>query len=417
MFQNYNFTVAERFIRYARIDTQSNPQSRSFPSTEKQKQLGQFLVEELKSMNVPDALMDSFGYVYATIPSNSPRPVPVICFCAHMDTSPDCSGAHVEPIIHKSYDGGELILPDDPERPISPSEHPYLKQKIGDDIITASGTTLLGADDKAGIAVIMDMVNFFQLNPAVRHGKIRILFTPDEEIGRGVDKLDLRTLGADFGYTLDAGELGTYEDETFSADAVTIHFFGLSAHPGYAKDKLVNAIKVGASFLDSLPKDELSPESTEGRYGFVHPVRLEGTAEKLTVEFIIRDFMTSKLKGYEDFLKGKMDEALNRFPGSKAEFIVTEQYRNMKEVLDHYPQVSEFAIEAIEKAGLRLRRSSARGGTDGSKLSFMGLPCPNIFTGEMAFHGRHEYVSVQDMQKSVETIVYLAEIWELRTDD
>jgi tripeptide aminopeptidase len=296
-------------------------------------------------------------------------------------------------------------------------EHPYLKEKIGEDIITASGTTLLGADDKAGVAVIMDMVNFFRLNPEARHGKIRILFTPDEEIGRGVDKLDLKTLGADFGYTLDAGEAGTYEDETFSADAVTIHFFGLSAHPGYAKDKLVNAIKVGARFLDSLPKDELSPESTDGRYGFIHPVRIEGAAEKLTIEFIIRDFMTSRLAGYEDFLRGKMEDALARFPGAKAAFSVTEQYRNMKEILDQHPQVSAFAIEAIEKAGLKVRRTSARGGTDGSRLSFMGLPCPNIFTGEMAFHGRHEYVSIQDMQKSVETIVYLAQIWEMRTED
>jgi tripeptide aminopeptidase len=417
MFQNYNFTVAERFIRYARIDTQSNPQSRTFPSSEKQKNLGQLLVEELKSLDIVDGFMDSFGYVYASIPSNSPKAVPVICFCAHMDTSPDCSGADVKPIIHEKYKGGNLILPDAPERPISPDEHPYLNTKIGDDIITASGTTLLGADDKAGVAVIMDMVNFFRLNPDIRHGKIRILFTPDEEIGRGVDKLDLMTLGADFAYTLDAGEAGTYEDETFSADAVTIHFQGLSAHPGYAKDKLLNAIKVGASFLDSLPKGELSPESTEGRYGFVHPVRIEGGAEKLTIEFIIRDFMTSKLAGYEDFLRGKMEDALARYPGARAEFIVTKQYRNMKEILDQNPQISAFAIEAIEKAGLRLRRSSARGGTDGSRLSFMGLPCPNIFTGEMAFHGRHEYVSVQDMQKSVETTVYLAQIWEMRTED
>jgi tripeptide aminopeptidase len=417
MFQNYGFTVAERFMRYARVDTQSNPQSKTYPSSEKQKQLAQLLVAELKEMDVKDAFMDPFGYVYASIPSNSPRPVPVICFCAHMDTSPDCSGANVKPIVHEKYDGGLLYLPDDPERPISSEDHPYLKQKIGDNIITASGTTLLGADDKAGVAVIMDMVNFFRLNPEIRHGRIRILFTPDEEIGRGVDKLDLKTLGADFGYTLDAGESGTYEDETFSADAMTIHFSGRSAHPGYAKDKLVNAIKVGAAFLDSLPKDELSPESTEGRYGFVHPVRIEGGAEKLTIEFIVRDFMTSKLLGYEDFLKRKAEEVLARFPGAMAEFTFTEQYRNMKEVLDQHPQVSSFATEAIEKAGLKLRRSSARGGTDGSRLSFMGLPCPNIFTGEMAFHGRHEYVSVQDMQKSVETIVYLAEIWEMRTDD
>ena len=270
---------------------------------------------------------------------------------------------------------------------------------------------------KAGVAVIMDAAQFLVQHPEIRHGKIRILFTPDEEIGRGVDRLDLQKLGADFGYTLDAGEAGTYEDETFSADGVSIIFYGISAHPGYAKDKMVNALKVASAFVDSLPSDELSPETTEGRYGFVHPVRMEGIAEKVTLEFIIRDFMTLRLSGYEEFLKQKMEAALARFPGARAEFTVREQYRNMKEILDQFPQVSAFAIEAIEKAGLKLRRSSARGGTDGSRLSFMGLPCPNLFTGEMAFHGRHEFVSVQDMQKSVETVVYLAEIWELRTED
>ncbi|MFI5156522.1 MAG: peptidase T [Chitinophagales bacterium] len=409
--------MSERFMRYVQVDTQSDPQSKTTPSTEKQKVLGQLLVSELKSFGISDAHMDGFGYVYATIPSNSPKPVPVICFCTHMDTAPDFTGSNVRPIIHKNYDGNELTLPDEPSFPILPSEHPYLKEKTGDDIITASGKTLLGADDKAGIAVIMDAAQFLIQHPEIRHGKIRILFTPDEEIGRGVDGLDLQKLGADFGYTLDAGEIGTYEDETFSADGVSIVFYGISAHPGYAKDKMVNALKVASAFVDSLPPDELSPETTEGRYGFVHPVRMEGIAEKVTVELIIRDFMTLRLSGYEEFLKQKMEAALARFPGASAEFTVREQYRNMKEILDQYPQVSAFAMEAIEKAGLKVRRYSARGGTDGSRLSFMGLPCPNLFTGEMAFHGRHEYVSVQDMQKSVETVVYLAEIWELRTED
>jgi tripeptide aminopeptidase len=333
-----------------------------------------------------------------------------------MDTAPDCSGKNVKPMVHKSYDGGDIMLPDDSSQIISPDDHPYLSEKKGDDIVTASGTTLLGADDKAGIAIIMDMAHYFVRHPEIKHGHIKILFTPDEEIGQGVDHVNLKRLGADFGYTLDAGELGTYEDETFSADVVNINFYGISAHPGYAKDKLVNAIKVASYFMDSLPKDELSPESTEGRYGFVHPTRMEGIAEKMTVQIIVRDFVTAKLAAYEDFLQRKAEEAISKFPGARAEFVVKEQYRNMKEVLDKYPLVSSHAIEAIEKAGLRVRRSSARGGTDGSRLSFMGLPCPNLFTGEMAFHGKHEYISIQDMQKSVETIVYLAQIWEERTE-
>lgn len=412
MFENYVFTVAERFIRYVQIDTQSDPGSRTHPSTEKQKDLGRLLVKELQELGITDAGLDEFGYVYATIPSNSDRQTPVICFCAHMDTAPDCSGREVRPIVHYNYDGGDIVLPDDPTQILSPREHPYLEDKLGEDIITASGATLLGADNKAGVAVIMDMTQYLVQHPECRHGKIRILFTPDEEIGRGVDKLDMQRLGASFGYTLDAGERGSFEDETFSADGVQIVFHGVSAHPGYAKDKLVNAIKVAAAFVDSLPRDEWSPETTEGRYGFVHPVRSSGTAEKMTLEFIVRDFFTAKLAAYEAALKNKLEDVLAEFPGARADFEVTEQYRNMKEILDNYPQVSEYAVEAIERAGIAVKRLSARGGTDGSRLSFMGLPCPNIFTGEMAFHGKQEYISIQDMQKAVETIVHLAAIWE-----
>lgn len=412
MFENYAFTVAERFIRYVQIDTQSDSQSRSSPSTEKQKDLGLLLVEELQQAGLQDAEIDDFGYVYASLPATSDKPVPVICFCAHMDTAPDCTGKGVKPIIHRNYDGADLVLPDDPTQIISPREHPYLADRKGDDIITASGTTLLGADDKAGVAVIMDVVHFFSLHREIRHGKIRILFTPDEEIGRGVDKLNLGRLGADFGYTLDGGERGTLEDETFSADSMTVTFQGISAHPGYAKDRLVNALKVAAYFVESLPKDQWSPETTDDRYGFVHPVRISGIAEKAVVELIIRDFFTTRLAAYEAHLRDKIEDTLAAWPGATAEVAVTEQYRNMKEILDQYPQVSEYAMEAISLAGMTGHKSSARGGTDGSRLSFMGLPCPNIFTGEMAFHGKHEYVSIQDMQKSVETIVYLAMIWE-----
>lgn len=411
MFDNYEFSVAERFMRYVQIDTQSDASSNSFPSTEKQKDLGRVLVSELQSLGIADAELDEFGYVYATIPSNIDKPVPVICFCAHMDTAPDSSGTNVKPILHKEYDGTDIILPDDPTQIITTNDHPYLLEKVGDDLITASGLTLLGADDKAGVAVIMDMASYLVTHPELKHGKIRILFTPDEEIGRGVDKLNMEKLGADYAYTLDAGELGSFEDETFSADSVLITFHGISAHPGYAKDKMVNALKVASDFIKSLPSDEFSPESTDGRYGFVHPVHMEGSVEKASVQLIIRDFYTNKVIAYRQYLQDKAQDALNRFPGARGEFVFTEQYRNMKEVLDQHPQVSEYGMLAIERAGVTVSPRSARGGTDGSRLSFMGLPCPNIFTGEMAFHGKHEYVSVQDMQKSVETIVHLAAIW------
>ncbi len=412
MFQDYTFTVAERFMRYVQIDSQSDPNSGTHPSTEKQKNLSRLLVEELKAMGISNAELDNYGYVYAEIPSNTEKQVSVICFCAHVDTAPDCTGENVKPIIHKNYDGNDIILPDDTSQIISTKEHPYLKEKIGDNIITASGTTLLGADDKAGVTVIMDFANYLITHPEIKHGAIKILFTPDEEIGRGVDKVDLKKLGADFGYTLDGGELGSFEDETFSADGATFTFYGISAHPGYAKDKLVNAVKVASAFIDSLPKDELAPEATEHRYGFVHPTEITGTVERATVKFIIRDFFTSKLAAYENYLTDKADDAIKKFPGAKYEMKITEQYRNMKEMLDNHPHVSAYAIEAIQRSGITVKQTSARGGTDGSRLSFMGLPCPNIFTGEMAFHGKHEYVSIHDMQKSVEVIVRLAMIWE-----
>jgi tripeptide aminopeptidase len=411
---SYNYTVKERFLRYVQIDTQSDPLSSLSPSTEKQKDLGRLLVSELNAMGLQDASLDEFGYVYATLPSNSDRQVPVICFCAHLDTAPDCSGKDVKPIVHEKYDGSDIVLPDDQSQVITTREHPYLLERIGDDIITASGTTLLGADDKAGIAIIMDMVNYLQTHPEIKHGTIKILFTPDEEIGRGVDKLDLEKLSAAVAYTLDGGERGSLEEENFSADGVTITIHGISAHPGSAKNKMVNALKVAADFIASLPKDELSPESTEGRYGFVHPTRIEGIAEKATIQLIIRDFVTGKLTAYENYLRDRLEETLARFPGAKADFRVQEQYRNMKEVLDQHPKIVDYAKEAIERAGCVVKTEGIRGGTDGARLSFMGLPCPNIFTGEMALHGKHEYVSVQDMQKSVDTIVHLARIWEER---
>lgn len=411
---SYNYTVKERFLRYVQIDTQSDPLSLLSPSTEKQKDLGRLLVNELIAMGLQDASLDEFGYVYATLPSNTDKQVPVICFCAHMDTAPDCSGTHVKPIVHEKYDGSDIVLPDDQSLVITTREHPYLLERIGDDIITASGTTLLGADDKAGVAIIMDMVKHLQTHPEIKHGTIKILFTPDEEIGRGVDKLDIEKLSASVAYTLDGGERGSLEEENFSADGVTITIHGISAHPGSAKDKMVNALKVAADFIASLPKDELSPESTEGRYGFVHPTRIEGIAEKATIQFIVRDFVTGKLTAYENYLRDRLEETLARFPGAKAEFSIQEQYRNMKEILDQHPKVVAYAKEAIERAGCTVKTEGIRGGTDGARLSFMGLPCPNIFAGEMALHSKHEYVSIQDMQKSVDTIIQLARIWEER---
>lgn len=415
MFEQYPFSVKDRFLKYVMIDTQSDPQSDSFPSTSKQKDLGSLLVKELKELGIEDAQLDEFGYVYATLPSNSQKQVPVICFCSHMDTAPDCSGSNVKPIVHEKYDGSDLVLPDDPAQVITTTDHPYLKERLGDDIITASGTTLLGADDKAGIAIIMDMVSFFVSHPHLPHGEIKILFTPDEEVGRGVDHVDLKRLNAAAAYTLDGGERGSLEIENFSADGVTITFHGISAHPGYAKGKMVSALKVAAHFVSLLPIDELSPESTDERYGFIHPVQIEGQVEKATVTLILRDFLTSRVIAYSEYLRNKMEEALQRFPGAKADLLTRTQYRNMKEVLDQHPEVTDYARLAIERSGCAVRTEGIRGGTDGARLSFMGLPCPNIFTGEMALHGKHEYVSVQDMQKSVETIVRLAMIWEEKT--
>jgi tripeptide aminopeptidase len=412
MSSGFSPLLTDRFFRYAQIDTQSNPASDTQPSTARQLDLSRLLLTELKSLGLSEAEIDENGYVYASIPSNTEKKVPVICFCAHVDTSPDCKASEVKPLLHKNYSGQDIVLPDDPDQIIRTSDHPYLIEKIGDDIITASGTTLLGADDKAGVAIIMELAAYCMQHPEMKHGKIRILFTPDEEIGRGVNKLDMKKLGADFGYTLDGAELGSFEEETFSADGMHFIFHGVSAHPGHAKDKLVNAVKIASAFICELPSDEFSPETTDGRYGFVHPVRMEGGPEKMRVDFIIRDFNTAKLHAYEEYLKDKAGYAMTLFPGGRFEYEIKEQYRNMKEVLLNHPQVSEYAREAIRRAGLEIKESAARGGTDGSRLSFMGLPCPNIFTGEMAFHGKHEYVSVQDMEKSLETIIHLSRIWE-----
>ncbi|MGN6478467.1 MAG: peptidase T [Flavipsychrobacter sp.] len=409
---NYTHTAAERFMRYVQVDTQSDPTSESQPSTEKQKDLSRILVQELKAIGIQDAELDEYGYVYATIPATTDKNVPVLCYCSHVDTAPDCSGAGVKPILHKSYDGKDIVLPDDPTVVITTKDHPYLAERIGDDIITASGTTLLGADDKAGVAIIMDLAAYLIQHPEIKHGTIRILFTPDEEVGRGVAKVDMAKLGASYGYTLDGGERAHLEGETFSADGVTVVFNGVSAHPGYAKGKMVSAIKAASAFVAKLPRNEWCPEVTEGMEGFVHPVFIEGVLEQAKVQFIVRDFDTAKLAQHEERLRSLVDETVREFPGITTVFMVKEQYRNMKEILDNHPQVMDYAEEAYSRAGMQAKRMSIRGGTDGSRLSFMGLPCPNLFTGEMGIHSKQEYVSVQDMEKAVEMLVHLAQIWE-----
>jgi tripeptide aminopeptidase len=413
---SYQYTTAERLMRYVQIDTQADPEATCFPSTEKQKDLAKLLVQELHAIGVTDAEMDQYGYVYATIPSNSPKQnIPTICLCSHMDTAPDCSGTNVKPILHSKWNGSDIVLPDDTTQIISIKDHPYLQDRIGDDIITASGTTLLGADDKAGVAIIMDTAQYLIQHPEVIHGKLRILFTPDEEVGRGVEHVDMKKLGADFGYTLDGGERGALEGDTFSADAVTVVIHGVSAHPGYAKDKLVNALKIAAEFLDALPKDQWSPETTEGTQGYVHPLHIDGIAEKVTIKFIIRDFVTSELKVHEDKLKQILETVIAKHPKAKADFIIHEQYRNMREILDQHPQVLSYAAEAMKRVNIKPEPFLVRGGTDGSRLSFMGLPCPNVFTGEMAIHSKHEFVSVQDMNKAVDTCVEILKVWEEKT--
>lgn len=411
-YQNQLDSLAFRFTKYVQIDTQSDPRSTSSPSTEKQKDLGKILVEELLAMGIFDAELDEFGYVYASIPANTDKQVPVICFCSHMDTSPDCSGLGVKPIIHRNYQGQDLVLPDDPGVILKMAEHPDLRNQIGNDIITASGTTLLGADNKAGLAEIMEAAAFLVGHPEIKHGEIKILFTPDEEVGRGVDNVNLEKLGAQYAYTVDGETCGSIEDETFSADGAMLTIHGLSSHPGFAKGKMQSAMKIAAEIIHALPKDHLSPESTSLKEGFIHPVDIAGTVEETMVEFILRDFDDEQLAAHGRTLETIVKQVMIEYPQSSYDLTISAQYRNMKKVLDEHPKVMEYGVLAIERAGLTPIRQSIRGGTDGSRLSLMGLPCPNIFAGEHAFHGKQEWVSLQDMEKAVQTIINIAVIWE-----
>ncbi|MFN4087088.1 MAG: peptidase T [Spirosomataceae bacterium] len=404
--------LIERFCRYVKVDTQSDPDSSTFPSTEKQKLLGAILAEELVSLGAAEVEMDPYGYVYATLPSTiDQKDGPVVAFCSHMDTSPDCSGAHVKPLIHRSWNGEPIVLPDDPTQIIRMEEHPDLADQLGNDLITASGTTLLGADNKSGLAAIMTAAGYLLRNPQIPHGKIRLVFTPDEEIGRGTDYIDLTKLGADVAYTVDGETRGSVENETFSANGARVTIHGVAAHPGFAYKKLVNALKVAGDLLHALPSDRLSPETTKGRDGFIHPVSVQGTSERATVEFILRDFEVERLDALGILLHEVCAAVGGAYPQAKIELEIYPQYRNMREILDQRPEVIEKAILAISRAGISPKLQAIRGGTDGSRLSWMGLPCPNLFAGEHAFHSKLEWVSVQDMAKSAEVLVHLAQLW------
>ncbi|NEI68843.1 peptidase T [Rhizobium lusitanum] len=407
-------TVTDRFLRYVVVDTQSDPTSTTQPSTEKQKNLGRILVAELLAIGLTDAHLDEHGYVYATIPSNVDKPVPVICFCSHMDTAPDFTGTNVKPQILRNYAGGDIRLSGDPQQVIRVDEHPALRDQIGNDIITSDGTTLLGADDKAGLAEIVAAAKYLVDNPDIRHGTIKLLLTTDEEIGRGVDKVDLKKLGAQFAYTVDGETAGHIEDETFSADSVEIAIQGVAIHPGFAFGKMENAIKIAGAIIDRLPK-EIAPETTAERDGFIHPTGVSGSMEKASLGLIIRDFDEAGLATKEAMLEQIVKDVMAGYPGSSHTFTVRHQYRNMKAVLDRHPEIVENAVEAIRRAGMTPVRGSIRGGTDGSRLSFMGLPCANLFAGGHAFHSPLEWVSRQDMEKAVKTLVELAKIWAERS--
>jgi tripeptide aminopeptidase len=407
--------VLERFLRYVQYDTQSNESSDTYPSTPTQLVLLQSLARELEALGAADVRMDDYGYVTATVPATSAKStVPTIGFIAHVDTSPEMSGAGVKPLVHRGYDGRDIVLPDDPDAVLRRAENPALADRMGDDIVTASGTTLLGADNKAGVVEIVTVVEHLLAHPEVPHGEIRVAFTPDEEVGHGTKYFDVAAFGAQYAYTMDGGSRGDLEWESFSADGMTVTFFGFNTHPGYAKGRMVNAIKVAAAFLDALPADALSPETTDDRDGFVHPYAMSAGVDRTSVRFIVRDFETKGLEAKENLLPSLADTTVARFRGARVEVSIEEQYRNMREILDRNPAVVDHAREAIRRAGLAVRERPIRGGTDGSRLSFMGLPTPNLFAGEHNFHSRLEWVSVQDMEKAVEVIVHLARVWDER---
>jgi tripeptide aminopeptidase len=410
-------TVLERFLHYVRYDTRSDESSTTVPSTSAQLVLQRHLVDELKALGLHDAGLDAHGYVMATIPATTAKhAVPAIGFIAHVDTSPEMSGTNVVPIVHERYEGRDIVLPDDTTAVLRLADNPALAGQIGHDIVTASGSTLLGADDKAGVAEIVTASAYLMAHPEIPHGTVRVAFTPDEEIGRGAAHFDVSRFGCRCAYTLDGGSRGEVEDESFSADAMILVFHGFNTHPGYAKGRMVNAIKVAADFVHHLPADRLSPETTEGHEGFLHPYVQQSGVDRTTVKLLVRDFRTSGLTAKEGLVEQLARETVARYPGARVDVTIEESYRNMKVVLDRHPEVVEYAYEAVRRAGLAVQATPIRGGTDGSKLSFMGLPTPNLFAGEHNFHSRLEWVSRQDMEKAVEVIVALCRIWEERAE-
>jgi tripeptide aminopeptidase len=412
----YPTDCVERFLRYVKIDTQSKEGEECYPSTPGQLELLRLLVDELSELGLEDVSMDEHGYVFATVPATtSKKNVPAIGFIAHVDTSPELSGAGVKPIVHENYQGQDLVLPDD-GTVIRLADNPHLEEQIGNDIITASGGTLLGADNKAGVAEIVAAARYLVRHPELRHGPVRLGFTPDEEIGEGTRYFDVGRFDACYAYTLDGETLGELVVETFSADTVVLTFGGFNTHPGFAKGRMVNAIKVAADFVGRLPMDATSPETTEGEEGYVHPYVVDGGVERAVVRMLVRDFSTPGLKEKEDLLRRLAEQTVADWPGARVDFEVQESYRNMREILDAHPQAVEMAQEAIRRAGLELRMAPIRGGTDGARLSFMGLPTPNLFAGEHNFHSRTEWVSTRDMHKAVEVMIELCRLWEERAD-
>jgi tripeptide aminopeptidase len=408
--------VLERFLRYVRYDTRSDEHSTTVPSTSTQLVFQRDLAEELKALGLHDVSLDAHGYVMATIPATTPKDaVPAIGFIAHVDTSPEMSGNNVMPIVHERYDGRDIALPDDPTAVLRLADNPALEGQIGHDIVTASGSTLLGADDKAGVAEIVTAASYLLTHPEIAHGTVRVAFTPDEEIGRGANFFDVARFGCRCAYTMDGGSRGEVESESFSADAMTLVFHGFNTHPGYAKGRMVNAIKVAADFVHHLPAAGLSPETTGGHEGFLHPYGQQSGVDRTSLKLLVRDFRTDGLRDKEALVERLAHETVTRHPGARVEIAVEESYRNMKAVLDRDPDVVDYAHEAVRRAGMTVRVNPIRGGTDGSRLSFMGLPTPNLFAGEHNFHSRLEWVSRQDMEKAVEVIVGLCRVWEERT--
>ncbi|HSL22099.1 MAG TPA: peptidase T [Vicinamibacterales bacterium] len=405
-------SALERFLRYVRLDTQSSEASVSVPSTPGQLTLMRMLAGELQALGVADAAVDEFGYLMATLPATAGREdAPAIGFLAHVDTSPEMSGQDVNPIVHRAYDGRDVVLPDDPSMVLRVEDDPELRSQLGNDLVTASGRTLLGADDKAGVAEIVAAAEYLLAHPEIPRGTVRIAFTPDEEIGRGTKHLDVGRFAATAAYTIDGGARGELEYESFSADTVIVTFHGFNTHPGYAKGRMVNALRAAARFVAALPADRLSPETTEGYDGYVHPYVVDGGTERTRVRVLLRDFDTRRLREYRTLVEDAARGAAASTPGVRVDVAVEESYRNMREVLERHPLVVDRAREAIRAAGLEVREKPIRGGTDGSRLSFMGLPTPNLFAGEHNFHSRLEWVSAQDMDAAVAVIVNLCQIW------